>query len=147
MVLTRITGLFPGLVYYITFWYKNNERSTRVALFFASATLAGAFGGALAFAIGHMNQVNGLEGWRWLFILEGVPSVVAAVAVYFWMPNYPESVSWLSPEEKALAVERLQVDGSSASSEGITWTNAKQTLTDWRLYAHYLVSVHMSTHT
>jgi MFS family permease len=132
--------LFPGLVYYITFWYRGNERSFRVAIFFASATLAGAFGGALAFAIGHMDQVNSLAGWRWLFILEGIPSVLCAIVVYFCMPDYPETARWLTVDEKALAAERLKLDGSQSSSEGITWRNAKVTLTQWRLYIHCLVS-------
>jgi MFS family permease len=74
-------GLFPGLVYYLTFWYRTEERSIRVAFILASATLAGAFGGALAFAIGHMNRTAGMSAWRWLFILEGLPSLLSSVAV------------------------------------------------------------------
>jgi MFS family permease len=74
-------GLFPGLVYYLTFWYCTEERSIRVAFILASATLAGAFGGALAFAIGHMNGTAGMSAWRWLFILEGLPSLLSSVAV------------------------------------------------------------------
>ena len=62
-------GLFPGLVYYLTFWYKADERSVRVAFILASATLGGAFGGAIAYGIGHMNGANGLSAWRWLFIM------------------------------------------------------------------------------
>ncbi|KAK3386884.1 hypothetical protein B0H63DRAFT_520963 [Podospora didyma] len=74
-------GLFPGLVYYLTFWYRADERSVRVSFILASATLAGAFGGATAFAVGkRMNQVHSLSAWRWLFILEGVPSCLPAVA-------------------------------------------------------------------
>ncbi len=57
-------GLFPGLVYYLTFWYKFDERSGRCAFVLASATLAGAFGGAIAYGVGHMNGINGLSGWR-----------------------------------------------------------------------------------
>ncbi|KAF2188159.1 MFS transporter [Zopfia rhizophila CBS 207.26] len=132
-------GLFPGLIYYLTFWYKTSERGTRIAFFFASATLAGAFGGALAYAIGHMDTVGGHPAWRWLFILEGIPSVVAAFFVYFLMPDYPETAKWLSAEEKALAQERLRLEGSHSSSAGITWESAKETLTEWRLYAHYLM--------
>lgn len=62
-------GLFPGLVYYLTFWYRSDERSLRVALIMASSTLAGAFGGAIAYGISYMNKVGGLAAWRWLFIL------------------------------------------------------------------------------
>lgn len=134
-------GLFPGLVYYLTFWYRTEERSIRVAFILASATLAGAFGGALAFAIGHMDGTSGMSAWRWLFILEGIPSVVSSFFVYFFLPDYPETVKWLSPEELACAVERLRLEGSHGHGQSLTWSQAKDTLMDWRLYAHYAVSL------
>ncbi|KAK1844659.1 major facilitator superfamily transporter [Colletotrichum chrysophilum] len=132
-------GLFPGLVYYLTFWYKHDERSVRVAMILASATLAGAFGGAIAYGIGHMNQVNGMSGWRWLFILEGIPSCLSAFFVWFFLPDYPESAGWLSEREKDLAIERLYHEGSKSSHSTMSWEDAKATLTDWRLYGHYVV--------
>ncbi|PKS05502.1 hypothetical protein jhhlp_008880 [Lomentospora prolificans] len=131
-------GLFPGLVYYLTFWYKHNERSLRVALILASATLAGAFGGAIAYGIGHMNQVSGMSAWRWLFILEGIPSVISAVLVLLFLPDFPERARWLSQEEKDLAIARLETEGSSSADKSMTWADAKSTLTDWRLYGHYV---------
>ncbi|KAL6231184.1 hypothetical protein BDW75DRAFT_50513 [Aspergillus navahoensis] len=132
-------GLFPGLVYFLTFWYRTSERSIRVALILASATLAGAFGGAIAYGVGHMNQAQGLSAWRWLFIIEGAPSLASAFLVWFILPDYPESASWLSEEEKALAAQRLAVEGSKGSAKAMTWQDAKGILLDWRLYAHYLV--------
>jgi MFS family permease len=133
-------GLFPGLIYFLTFWYRTSERSLRVAIILASATLAGAFGGAIAYGIAHMNQTHSLAGWRWLFIIEGAPSCASAVLVWFILPDYPESSSWLSPEEKALAAQRLATEGSKGAAKAMTWQDAKEVLTDWRLYAHYLVS-------
>lgn len=133
-------GLFPGLVYYLTFWYRTDERSIRVAAILASATLAGAFGGALAFAVGHMNQIQGLSAWRWLFILEGLPSTMSAVLVFFYLPDYPETARWLSTEEKALAARRLMQEGSHGTGKSLTWPEAKDTLTEWRLWIHYFVS-------
>jgi len=62
-------GLFPGIVFYLSMWYKRNERQFRVALFFSAASLAGAFGGILAWGIAHMKGVGGYNGWRWIFIL------------------------------------------------------------------------------
>ncbi|KAE8158117.1 major facilitator superfamily domain-containing protein [Aspergillus tamarii] len=132
-------GLFPGLVYYLTFWYRNSERSMRVALILASATLAGAFGGAIAYGVGHMNQTHGLSAWRWLFIIEGAPSCASAFLVWFFLPDYPETASWLSAEEKELAMQRLQNEGSKGAAHAMTWADAKDVLTDWRLYAHYMV--------
>ncbi|GFF91186.1 MFS transporter, putative [Aspergillus udagawae] len=132
-------GLFPGLVYYLTFWYRHSERSMRVALILASATLAGAFGGAVAYGVGHMNQVHGLSAWRWLFIIEGAPSCASAVLVWFFLPDYPESARWLTQEERDLAAQRLRTEGSKGEAKAMTWEDAKAVLTDWRLYAHYAI--------
>ncbi|KAJ5532218.1 hypothetical protein N7494_008770 [Penicillium frequentans] len=138
-------GLFPGFVYYLTFWYRNSERSMRVALILASATLAGAFGGAIAYGVGHMNGAHGLSAWRWLFIIEGAPSCASSVLVWFFLPDYPETAPWLSVEEKELAAYRLQAEGSHGSASAMTWADAKAVLVDWRLYAHYAVYFGIST--
>ncbi|CAJ2500840.1 Uu.00g036930.m01.CDS01 [Anthostomella pinea] len=81
-----------------------DERSIRVAFILASATLAGAFG-AIAYGVGHMNGTSGLSAWRWLFILEGIPSCLSPVFVWFFLPDYPERALWLSETEKHLAVD------------------------------------------
>lgn len=62
-------GLFPGIVFYLSMWYTRGERVFRIALFFSAASLAGAFGGILAYGISHMAGVGGYNGWRWIFIL------------------------------------------------------------------------------
>jgi MFS family permease len=133
-------GLFPGLVYYLTFWYRVSERSIRVALILASATLAGAFGGAIAYGVGYINQVHGLSAWRWLFIIEGAPSCASALLVFFILPDYPETSGWLNADEKELARRRLEVEGSKGGAKAMSWADAKSVLIDWRLYAHYAVS-------
>ncbi|KAF2640761.1 MFS transporter [Massarina eburnea CBS 473.64] len=132
-------GLFPGLVFYLTFWYRTEERSMRVAIILASATLAGAFGGAIAYGVGHMKNVQGLAAWRWLFILEGIPSCVSSVAVWLILPDYPEEASWLSTPERELAVARLEFEGSKGNAPSLTWETAKTTLLDWRLWIHYII--------
>lgn len=132
-------GLFPGLVFYLTFWYRVSERSLRVAIILASATLAGAFGGAIAYGVGHMNGIHGLAAWRWLFIIEGAPSCASAVLVWFFLPDYPETCRFLTPEEKALARQRLSVEGGQGAAKAMSWSEAKEVLKEWRLYAHYLV--------
>jgi hypothetical protein len=123
----------------LTFWYRTEERSIRVAFILASATLAGAFGGAIAYGVGHMNRVHALSAWRWLFILEGIPSCISSVFVFFFLPDYPETVKWLNDDEKALAKTRLRTEGSHGHGQNLTWPQAKETLTEWRLYAHYSI--------
>jgi MFS family permease len=127
-------GLFPGLVYYLSFWYQVRERSMRVAIILASATLAGAFGGAIAYGVGHMKMVQGLAAWRWLFILEGVPS-----CIWFIFPDYPEEASWLSTSEREFAVARLEKEGSKGSAPSLDWATAKATIFDGRLWVHYII--------
>ncbi|KAJ6471432.1 MFS transporter [Mycena sanguinolenta] len=132
-------GLFPGLVYFLTFWYRPEERSVRVAFMLASVTLAGAFGGAIAYAVGHMNRDGGLSGWRWLFVLEGFPSCLSSILIFFLLPDYPETAHWLTEDEKKLAAYRLKDQGSKGTGAPVTWGEVKETLTEWRLYTHYVV--------
>jgi MFS family permease len=107
--------------------------------------LAGAFGGAIAYGIGHMNGASGLSAWRWLFILEGLPSCLSAFAVYFLLPDFPEEWSRLTTKEKDIAVARLHTEGSKSSHHSMTWHEAKGTLLDWRLYGHYAIYFGVST--
>jgi hypothetical protein len=87
-----------------------------------------------------MNGTSRMSAWRWLFILEGLPSLLSAVAVFFFLPDYPETSSWLTTGDKRLAADRLRLEGSHGQSGHMTWADAKATLLDVRLYAHYIVS-------
>src|SRR5690554_322531 len=80
------SGLFPGVIFYLSMCYKRKEQHYRVALFFSAAALAGAFGGVLAWGIAHMRGTAGLNGWAWIFILEGILTVVIAVCCYGLIP-------------------------------------------------------------
>ncbi|KAI0769698.1 MFS general substrate transporter [Trametes elegans] len=136
-------GLFPGIVYCLTFWYKPNERALRIALIVGCATLGGAFGGALAYGVGHLDGVRGLEAWRWLFLIEGAPSCLCALPVLFFFPDYPESAPWLTPAERALATGRIR-GVASLGHAALTWADARATLADGRLYAHYALATAFS---
>ena len=72
-------GLFPGVTFYITMWYRRHECGYRMALFFSAATLAGAFGGLLARGIAEMNGIGGKKGWQWIFILEGLLTLICGM--------------------------------------------------------------------
>jgi len=132
-------GVFPGLVYFLTFWYRPEERSIRVAFILASATLANAFGGAMAYGIAHMDYVAGLAAWRWLFILEGIPPVVFAPVVALLLPDYPETSKWLSQAESDRVQARLRGNASISSGRGLCWEDVKATVLNPRLWVHYIV--------
>ncbi|KAB8276465.1 major facilitator superfamily domain-containing protein [Aspergillus minisclerotigenes] len=136
-------GAFPGMIYYFTFWYKPAERASRIAVFMCSATLSGAFGGAIAYGVGHLNGARGLEGWRWLFLVEGVPTIAAGLLVFLFLPSYPDKVGWLTDEEKEAQALRLE-DGGSSGEDKLNWKDAKETLLSARLYVHYLTYLSIS---
>ncbi|KAJ4371405.1 hypothetical protein N0V83_004622 [Neocucurbitaria cava] len=115
------SGLFPGVVYYLSMWYKRNERQFRISLFFSCASLAGAFGGILAYGIAHMRNVGGYKGWRWIFILEGILTIIIATIAYGFISNYPGTVSWLSKDERAFIQARLKADSDSTNEENFRW--------------------------
>ncbi|KAI0097559.1 DNA-repair protein rad2 [Nemania sp. FL0031] len=101
-------GLFPGLNVYLTFFYTKRELALRVGYLFVSAAIAGALGGLLAYGIGHLDGVRGMSGWRWIMILEGLPTILLGFVVLFFLPNDPEHAYFLTPEEKKLMEVRHQ---------------------------------------
>lgn len=79
-----IVSVFAGVNYYLSCWYKRSEFGIRAAIFFSAAALAGSFGGLLAAAIVNMDGVGGKPGWAWIFILEGLVTIVVGI-ISFWM--------------------------------------------------------------
>ncbi|KAJ4293275.1 High-affinity nicotinic acid transporter [Kalmusia sp. IMI 367209] len=103
----------------------------RFSFFLCGATLAGAFGGLLATAIGHMNGVRGYNAWRWIFIIEGLATCVLSVLAYFVVTDFPEDAKWLSEAERALAIRRLaEEQGESHLDEKVGFSSVLQSLTD-----------------
>jgi len=138
------SGLFPGVVYYLSMWYKRNERQYRISLFFSCASLAGAFGGILAWGIAHMRNVGGYAGWRWIFILEGLLTIIIAVAAYWFISNYPDTVSWLSKEERAFIQNRLRVDSDNTNDEQFRWADVWIACKDIKVWLYGLAFHTMS---
>lgn len=112
-------GFFPGILYYLTHWFPSNLRARMVAAFLTAIPLSGAIGGPLSGWI--MHQFAGrlhLAGWQWLFLLEGIPSVVLGFAVLAWLPDSIRGAKWLDDGEKrrlesAIAEEnRAKIDVS-----------------------------------
>ncbi|KAI0060435.1 MFS transporter [Artomyces pyxidatus] len=100
-------GIIPGIVLYLSTIYKPHELQLRVGIFFASASLSGAFGGLLASAILKMDGVAGLAGWRWIFILEGIATCVIGFLSAILLPASLDTARFLTEEERMFAVRRF----------------------------------------
>ena len=104
-------GFYPGIILYLTYWYPTTRRARAFGLFMSASALAGVIGGPLAGAImTGMHGVNGWSGWQWLFLLEGIPSVLAGVVTMFYLTNKPQEAKWLSAEEKRLVLADIERD-------------------------------------
>ncbi|KAJ9075766.1 hypothetical protein DSO57_1032570 [Entomophthora muscae] len=103
-------GLFPGLIFYLSFWYTRKEQGFRIALLMASTNMAGVIGGPIAYSVAGLQGVWGMKGWQWLFIVEGVPTVLMGIATWWILPATPNHAPWLSASEHMLLEHRLQKD-------------------------------------
>uniref|UniRef100_A0A8H7N3D3 Major facilitator superfamily (MFS) profile domain-containing protein n=1 Tax=Bionectria ochroleuca TaxID=29856 RepID=A0A8H7N3D3_BIOOC len=137
-------GFFPGAIYLCSYWYMPKDMSARVSYFYCASALSGAFSGLLAAAIANMDGVGGYEGWRWIFLLEGIVTVVMGVACFFLLIDTPAlSTRWLEPEEiRYLELSMLIKQGGSYQEESkFSWRDLKMVVTNWRVYvqAYFLV--------
>jgi D-galactonate transporter len=116
-------GFFPGLVYYFANWFPSEKRGQVMALFMSAIPVSGLVGGPLSgWMLGHFTGgQGGLAGWQWLFLLQGIPTVVLGVAVFFILSDGLRQATWLSPEEKAAMQRALDSDehGRRASSHAV----------------------------
>jgi MFS family permease len=117
----------------MAFWYKPSEMPWRVALFYSLGQLSSALSGLLAYAISFMNRLRGLSGWRWLFILEGLPAIILAF-VALWAPDYPETAKMLTPEERKWVANRLANTAPRGKDRSWSWQHIKQLFRSSTLY-------------
>jgi len=104
-------GFFPGVIFYLTLWYPSRFRSTRTAWFVAAIAVSGVVGNPISGWI--MDVLSGamkLAGWQWLFLSEGIPSILVGLVVIFYLDSSIEEAKWLTPEEKALLARNLEAE-------------------------------------
>ena len=102
---------FPGCLFFLSSWYTRKELGFRCAMLYSGALISGAFSGLITAGIKHgLDGARGIRAWRWMFIIEGVITIFIAFSAYFALPNFPRTTSWLTEEERQLAIWRLEED-------------------------------------
>ena len=107
-------GFFPGMIYYLKNWFPASTRARAVATFMTASPLAGVIAGPISGALLNMNNVKGLAGWQWMFLLEAVPSVLLSGAVLMFLAESPSEAKWLTAEQKKWLVTTLEEERSAA---------------------------------
>ncbi|WP_254073951.1 MFS transporter [Burkholderia sp. S171] len=111
-------GFYPGVVFYLTFWFPARLRSQVCALFFLGISLSGVVGGPLSGGILTIFEgVHGLHGWRWLFLLEGLPAVLLGVVTLFWLDDGPAKAKWLPAADRERIAATLEQENTSRAGE------------------------------
>jgi ACS family tartrate transporter-like MFS transporter len=103
-------GFFPGMILYLTYWFPSGERARAIAKFMTATSIAGVVGGPLSSFLLKLEGRAGLHGWQWLFLMEGVPTILMGVSVLWVLKDRPEDAGWLSGAEKAWLEAELERD-------------------------------------
>ncbi|KAF5383049.1 hypothetical protein D9615_004799 [Tricholomella constricta] len=122
-------GVFPGLVLYLSFWYPRQRLQWRISAFFSSASISGAFSGLLAYGIINMDGVGNRPGWAWIFILEGLFTVLFGLSSFLFLPSTPDDARFLNAEEKEYVKSQLRETGATGLSEAadkFSWYEVRQ---------------------
>lgn len=110
-------GLYPGMILYITLWFPRRDRARAIGLFLLGVSLANIIGAPLGGLLLQLDGLVGLHGWQWMFILEGLPAILLAFLVWFWLPDRPRDASWLSDEDKDLVEQQLAAEDDGVGNE------------------------------
>jgi MFS transporter, ACS family, tartrate transporter len=120
-------GFFPGIIVYLTHWFRQEDRAKVIAAFMTAIPLSNIFGSPVAGQILRLHWF-GLQGWRWLFILEGLPAVLFGVVTLFYLTDWPRQAAWLTKEECEWITSELEREKQKkASRRGYTiWQALRQ---------------------
>lgn len=136
-------GFYPGVLLYFTFWVPAKLRARVISRFLALTALLGLFGGPLGGLLLKLNGWHGLHGWQWLFLIEGIPSVLLSVAVLKFLPDSPRHAIWLTEPEKQWLANQLEHD--SKTQKRVGHLNWRQALTEPRILHLCLIFIMTAT--
>ncbi|MEU6577624.1 MFS transporter [Streptomyces sp. NPDC046805] len=123
-------GFFPGVILYLTYWFPAVERGRATGVFQSAVAVASIIGNPVGGYLIGLHGLAGLDGWKWMFILEGAPTVLLALAVPWLLTDRPEQARWLNDEEKRLLAARIAADQPDA---GTTPTRIREIIGDSRV--------------
>jgi MFS transporter, ACS family, tartrate transporter len=130
-------GFFPGIILYLTYWYPAEYRARFLAAFAVAVPVSTVIGAPISGLLLGLDGAMGLKGWQWLFIIEGIPSVLLGVVTWFYLTDRPARADWLTAEQKAWLAAKL--DGETAAKQAATHLTLGQALTSPKVIALSLI--------
>jgi len=131
-------GFYPGIILYLTYWYPSLRRAKAFGLFMSASALAGVLGGPLAGTImTQLGGVNGWSGWQWVFLIEGIPSVIMGFVTLYYLTDKPHQAYWLSEGEKKLLIDDIERDQKALGHREHSVMKSLKNPTVWKFIAIY----------
>lgn len=141
-------GYVPGCAYLMATYYKRHEFQKRFSGLWVAGLVAGAFGGLLAYALIHMNGLSGFEGWRWIFIIEGLATIAVAPVAKLLLTDWPDQARFLTAQDKLLLKARNAEDSGATDAARMDRLDAdawRRILTDWKILVGGLIYMGIAT--
>ncbi|KAI7882665.1 MFS general substrate transporter [Lichtheimia hyalospora FSU 10163] len=144
-VLIAVTeaGFIPACLTYLTGWYKTKELATRLAYFWGIQSFASAFSGLISFGVFRMAGIGGLEGWKWLFLLDGILTHIVGVIAFWYLPaKAGKTRGWFTERQAKIAATRVIRDDLSKTDQHahVTWDDLKEALLDTKVWTHLITT-------
>ena len=130
-------GFFPGIILYLTYWYPAEYRARFMAAFAVAVPVSTVIGAPISGLLLGLDGVMGLKGWQWLFVLEGIPSVLLGIVTWFYLTDKPEHANWLTSQQKAWLSSRL--DAEIAAKQAVKHLTLGEALTSPKVIALSLI--------
>ena len=111
-------GFFPGMILYLTYWFPSSERGTANASFLTATSIAGVVGGPVSSFLLQLEGKAGMHGWQWLFLCEGIPTILGGISVLFFLKDHPRDAGWLTNDEKQWLEGELERDRAASGASG-----------------------------
>lgn len=142
---------FPGCLFFLSSWYTRKELGLRTAILYSGSLMSGAFSGLITAGItGNLDGKKGLRAWRWLFIIEGAITIFIALIAFFILPNFPRTTTWLTENERQLAIWRLDEDIGEddwvGSQQQTFWHGMKLAFSDIKMWVLVCLVLFLAPH-
>ncbi len=113
-------GFFPGVILYLTQWFPQRERARAVGLFMTATAMAGVIGAPISSALLRLDGTWGLQGWQWLFLIEGLPAILLVPVVLSYMTERPADAKWLNTAEREWLVREMEAEQTQSAQNIVT---------------------------
>ncbi|KAL0956452.1 hypothetical protein HGRIS_002600 [Hohenbuehelia grisea] len=133
------SGFFPAMVFIITTWYRRFEVQKRLAIFYLFSIFIGGFSSIFAYVLTLLKGRGGLQGWQWIFIIEGIITIALGIIGWFFIVDFPDKNRFLTKEQTELILARVEADRGDSVPDEVTFRKVVKHLCDWTIWANGLM--------